>query len=77
MTYTFQYKRGFFWKTLRKAKGHNYQTDSDRMDVYFGDKIIWLSKWSECDQKLGADFILFQKENMETESGQNIKIKEV
>lgn len=77
MTYTFKYKRGFFWKTLRKTKGHDYQESQDKMDVFFGDKIMSISKWSECDLKLGADFILFQKENMERESGQDIKIKEV
>lgn len=77
MTYTFQYKRGFFWKTIKNVKGHDYQVDSDRMDVYLISGILSISNWSKCDFRLGSDFMLFQKEQMEKESGQNIKIKEV
>jgi len=68
MTYKFKYKRNFFYKTLKNAIGHNYDVNSDRMDVYFDDKIISLPKWSECTLILGQDFILKQKKDIEKES---------
>lgn len=74
MSYKFQYKKKFLWKTIKDVKGHKLDSDLDRMDVFIDNGIISISNWSGCDMKLGADFMLFQKNEMEKEAGQNIKV---
>lgn len=74
MKYTFKYRKGFFWKTIKLAKGHAMNDSGTRMDVFLDDGIISISEWDKCDMKLGSDFMLSQKEAMEDESGQNIKV---
>ena len=75
MTYKFSYRKRYFWKKII-AVGHNYLPESNRMDIYQKDGSIFsIGEWSKCDLKLGTDFVLFTKKQMEEESGQEIKLK--
>lgn len=74
MKYNFSYKKGLFWETIKDVKGHSMNESGTRMDVFLDDGIISISKWEDCDMKLGSDFILSQKEAMEKESGLDIKL---
>ena len=74
MHYVFKYKRGIglLWLTL-KAKGHNYIHEMDRMEVMLADGGIFsIAKWSECTLKLGLDWEVLIKAQMEKEAGQPI-----
>lgn len=76
--YKFKYKRFFFWRTIKGVTGHNLDSDLDRMDVFIGGKgIMSISPWSKYDMYLGEDFLLAEKDRMETEAGQPIKAKGV
>lgn len=77
MTYKFKYKKRFFWKTIKNAKGHLFIPDANRMDIFMEDGILSLSNWDKYDIYLGSDFLLFQKDEMEKEAGQNIKVQGV
>ena len=59
--------------------GHNYDPKENRMDLFLGESkgIISIGKWDECDITLGPDFMLFQKENIEKNAGQNVKVQGV
>lgn len=74
MRYVIQlkHKKQWFYRSIKKVKGH--QLVGDRLDIFLDDGIISLCNWSEYDMKLGSDFILFQKAEMEKETGLNIKI---
>lgn len=78
MTYVFRYKKWYnlFYKKV-KVKGHSFQKETDRMDLFLAENkgIISLSSWSKYDMKLSEDFFLFQKEQMEEETGQSVKLK--
>ena len=75
MEYFFKYRRGFFWKKI-KVDGHVYRPDTDRMDLFFKDgTLLSIGKWSECDLRLGKDWLLRTKSDMEAESGLDIKLK--
>jgi len=74
MNYIFKYRKRFLWKTIKNVKGHRHQPDIDRMDIFLNDGILSLSNWSNYDMKLGNDFILSQKAQMEKETGQNIPL---
>lgn len=74
MKYIFKYKKGLLWKSI-KASGHRLTPEIDRMDVYLEDGSIYsIGMWSKCDLKLGLDWVLSQKKQMEKESGQDIKL---
>lgn len=76
MSYTLKYKRKFFWETIKNVIGHNLDsTEHDRYVIYKKDEILTIPKWSECSLKLGSDFMLFQKNEMEKEANQDIKLK--
>lgn len=64
-----------FWKTLVVC-GHNYSKDGDRMDFHLVDNggIYSIPLWSKHIIKLGQDFILSQKEDMEKTVGQSIPL---
>lgn len=74
MRYILKYKKRFFWRTVKNAKGHKLDMELDRMDIFLDNGIVSISNWSKCDMKLGADFLLFQKNEMENEAGQSIKV---
>jgi hypothetical protein len=74
-SYKFKYRKSWFFKSI-SAIGHRYDKEIDRMDVYHENgSITSLSKWSNYDLFLGVDWVLFTKEQMEKESGQDIKLK--
>ena len=72
--YTIKYKRKFFYSTITNVKGHSLDDSNDRMDVFTKDAIISIHKWSECDMRLGQDFLLFQKQSASKEAGQSIEV---
>lgn len=75
MTYRFRYKKWFFWRSL-KVVGNSYNRDLDRMYLYFPDGgIRELSGWSKYDCKLGQDWVLAVKKDMESKAGQPIVVK--
>jgi hypothetical protein len=74
--YKFKYRKsnGLFWKII-VATGHKYYSEMDRMDVFHVDgSITSLAQWSKYDLKLGTDWVLFTKKQMEKESGQRIDL---
>lgn len=73
-SYIFQYRKRLLWKSI-KASGHKYYSDMNRMDVYHTDgSITSIAEWSKYDLKLGTDWVLFTKKQMEKESGQQVKL---
>jgi len=73
-TYNFVYRRRMLWKSL-KATGHRLDRELDRMDIFHEDgSITSLSQWSKYDLKLGTDWVLFTKKQMEKEAGQKIDL---
>jgi hypothetical protein len=73
-SYKFTHRKRWFWKSI-KASGHKYYPEMDRMDVFHVDgSITSLAQWSKYDLKLGTDWVLFTKKQMEKESGQRIDL---
>jgi hypothetical protein len=71
--YNFKYKRWFFFKSLKNVVGHHHHAQMDRMDVHFQDgSILSIPQWSKCYLKLGSDFFIFQKKELEKQTGQQI-----
>ena len=71
--YTFKYKRHFFYKSLKSVVGHHHHASTDRMDVHFQNgSILSIPIWSKCYLKLGSDFFIFQKKELEKQAGQQI-----
>lgn len=72
--YFFTYKR-FFIKKKIKAVGHKYIENMDRMDVFLTNGGVYsISQWAKYDLKLGSDWVLFTKNQMEKESGQKLNL---
>lgn len=75
MLYKFKYKRRFFWKTI-KVDGHRIDDKQNRMDLFMADgSILSLCNWSQYDLRLGADWVIRQKKDMEKQAGQKIQLK--
>jgi hypothetical protein len=73
-SYKFKYKKGWFYKTIQ-ASGHKYYQDLNRMDIFHIDgSITSIGEWDKCDLKLGQDWLLFTKKDMEKQSGQKIDL---
>ena len=50
-------------------------TNRNKMILFFEDgSLRTISDWENCELKLGTDWVLFTKKNMEKESGQNINL---
>lgn len=50
-------------------------TNKNKMILFFEDgSLRTISDWENCELKLGTDWVLFTKKNMEKESGQNINL---
>ena len=80
MRYKFKYKRYFWWST-KEVVGHSLEKNydgtynQDKMVIYFengGLEVI--SDWGKCALKLGIDWVLAQKNAMEKETGQELKL---
>ena len=74
MRYNFKYKRRFFWRTIKNVKGHSLNTSTGHMEIFLDAGIRSIHKWSNCDLKLGSDFILFQKDSMEKQANTSINL---
>ena len=74
MTYIFNYRRRFFWHKI-KVIGHHYEQVQDKMALHLPDGSIQeIASWKSCEVKLGADWVLAMKKQMEKASGQSINI---
>lgn len=76
MAYVMKYKRlkDFFWKK-EKIVGHKFFPEFDKMVVYYEQGGLHeIVKWSECEVKLGPDWVLDVKNNMKKESGQDVQL---
>ena len=79
MEYIVKFKRQFsFLWNKRKVVGHNYIKELDKMILHFSvQKLEEIPEWSKYHVVLGPDFFLAQKEQMEKESGVDVKLKGV
>ena len=75
MAYVIKYKRfnQFFYRSI-KVVGHQQVKDSTRMDFFLPDNkgIVSIGDGNNYMLKLGADFMLEQKNAMERESGAKV-----
>lgn len=74
MEYKFKFRRRFrlFFRTF-KVIGHRYDDKLDKMVLYFPDSgVLEISRWKMCDAKLGPDWALAMKKDMEKQAGQSI-----
>lgn len=75
MGYVFAYKKRLFYRRI-KAMGHKYIPEMDRMDVYHQNgSITSLAKWSKYDLRLGTDWVLFTKDQIQQETGNPVTLK--
>ena len=76
MEYKFQYKIRWFWRSI-SVIGHSYDKDQDKIILYKKDgSVEEIPKWTTCSVKLGVDWVLSVKKNMEKQSGQQISINQ-
>jgi hypothetical protein len=76
-TYAFRFKRhkSWFWKK-ETVVGHKLFPEQDKMVLYFKDGgLREIVKWSECEIRLGADWVTTVQNNMKKESGADIKLQ--
>jgi hypothetical protein len=74
MTYTFRWKRFFFWHS-RRVVGHKYEDEQDKMCLYFPDgSLEEITDWTRCAAKLGTDWVLMVKAALEKEAGQAVPV---
>lgn len=74
MTYKFKFRRHLFFRSLTVV-GHGFNKELDRMSLYFADGgVREISRWSQCDCKLGTDWVLAKKKDMERQAGQPIVV---
>lgn len=59
-TFVIKWKRRFFWNS-EKCEGFRLLEQNDRMIIFLENGIREIPKWSECECKLGKDFLESQK----------------
>lgn len=75
MSYVVKFKRKWFWRSFTVV-GHQWITQADKLVLYFSDgSIREIPEWSKCEARLGVDWVLATKKQMETESGVDIKTR--
>lgn len=63
------------WHKAGPAIGHSLDKNQDKMVVYFEDGgICEIAKWAECEVRLGTDWVLATKDQMEKEANQPVKL---
>jgi hypothetical protein len=63
------------WHTAGPVIGHNFEKLQDKVVLYFEDgSIREIAKWVECEIDLRTDWVLAQKDQMEREANQPIKL---
>lgn len=74
MTYSYRYKKpsAWFWKCEKNLIGH--QVKDGKMILFHenGNQSV-IAHWDDYDAKLGSDWFLFTKHEMEKEAGVPIK----
>lgn len=79
MEYKFRFRRRFrlFFRSFTVI-GHRYDDNLDKMVLYIPDGgVREISRWKYCDAKLGTDWALAMKKDMEAKAGQAIPTKVV
>ena len=75
MNYIFKYRRGWFWKSI-KAIGHKYEESQEKMVVYLANGGVQeIKQWKNCEVKLGSDWYVETKKQMEKEAGHKIPME--
>lgn len=76
MTYLFKFKRfGRIFYRRAEVIGHAYTKELDRMTLFLPNGGIYeVCQWSLCDCKLGPDWVLAKKKDMESKAGQAIPV---
>ena len=75
-TYTFRYKKGFFWKELKECSSHSYDAEADKMFIVYAkeSKSLQIPQWSKYFMELGSDWLAYvrqnEKQRIENELGQ-------
>jgi hypothetical protein len=74
-SYCFSYKKFLWFKKLTKCIGHRLDEKQDKMVIFFQDgSLREICNWSKCEIRLGADWVLWTKTQMEKESGTSVKM---
>lgn len=76
MKYKFTWKKRWVWRT-ELVTGHRYQKEFDKMTLYYPNGALSeIPEWSKCYVRLGEDWVLAVKTQMEKEAGQKITLAE-
>ena len=68
--YFFRWRRRLFWNKV-KVVGHKLEVEQDKMLLYFPDGSLQeIKKWSDCEIKLGVDWVLVTERQIKAEAGQ-------
>jgi hypothetical protein len=70
--YIFKYRRKLFWKKI-EVIGHKLEDNTMVLYMENGG-LQTIPKWNECSLKLGVDWVLAVKSNMENQTGVDIKL---
>ncbi len=74
MQYVFKYRRYLFWKK-ETVIGHGYDAAQNKIVLYYPDGgIKEIANWSKCEVRLGSDWVLSVKKNMEKKAGHPISL---
>jgi len=76
-TYRFKWRRlrRLFWRTEKGLIGHRLDKEQNKMVLTFSDgSLKEVQEWMSCQVSLGVDWVLFVKNLMEKEAGQNLKL---
>ena len=69
--YKFRWRRRWFWHKINVV-GHKLEADQDKMLLYFPDGSLQeIKKWSDCEVKLGIDWVLVTERQIKEEAGQS------
>ena len=72
-SYVFRYRKKYLWSKIKNVSGH--KLEGDTMVLYLSNGgIRTIREWSKYEVNLGADWVLYTKNNMEKESGVNLKL---
>ncbi len=74
MTYKFKYRRFIFWRSFT-LMGHHYDNTQNKMVVYFPDGSCQeIKRWNLHEVKLGTDWVVAVKKDMENKAGMAIPL---
>ena len=76
MKYKFKYRKcgRLFWSS-QEVIGHSFVADQDKMVLYFNNGgLMEIAHWKDHEVKLGQDWVLAVKKNMESKIGQQLPL---